>query len=64
MAIPHPRYHAVAYGAAVEALKSKVASMEASTATAAFRERVTKAWGTVQEAGAMMLPAKVQRGGG
>lgn len=58
MAIPHPRYHAVAYSAAMEALKSKVASMEASTATAVFRERVTKAWRAVQEAGSMMLPAK------
>lgn len=60
MAIPHPRYHAVAYGTSMESLKAKLASMEANTTTAGFRDRVSKAWGAVRAAGATILPAKVR----
>ncbi|CAM9385750.1 unnamed protein product [Ectocarpus sp. 6 AP-2014] len=58
LAIPHPRYHAVAYATAIEALKQKLQTMEASTATAGFRDRVTRAWQAVRDAGATMIPAK------
>lgn len=58
--IPHPRYHAVAYATAIEALKERLQLMEASTPTPGFRDRVTKAWQAVREAGATMIPAKVR----
>lgn len=61
LAIPHPRYHAVAYATAIEALKQKLQTMEASTATAGFRDRVTRAWQAVRDAGATMIPAKVSQ---
>lgn len=64
VAIPHPRYHAVAYATAIEALKEKLQLMEASTATTGFRDRVTKAWQAVRDAGATMIPAKVNKEGG
>lgn len=57
--IPHPRYHAVAYGKAMESLKGRLQGMEGATATTGFRERVTKAWDAVKDAGATALPAKV-----
>eukprot|EP00903_Cladosiphon_okamuranus_P013705 g12761.t1 len=60
LGIPHPRYHAVAYGTAVEALKEKLQAMEPSTATTGFRDRVTKAWQAVRDAGATMIPAKTE----
>lgn len=60
LGIPHPRYHAVAYATAVEALKEKLQTMEPSTVTTGFRDRVTKAWQAVRDAGATMIPAKVR----
>lgn len=59
LGIPHPRYHAVAYATAVEALKERVQAMEPSTVTTGFRDRATKAWQAVRDAGATMIPAKV-----
>lgn len=61
MAIPHPRYHAVAYATAIEALKQKLQAMEPSTMTTGFRDRVTRAWQAVRDAGATMIPAKVSK---
>lgn len=60
LGIPHPRYHAVAYATAVEALKEKLQAMEPSTVTTGFRDRATKAWQAVRDAGATMIPAKVR----
>lgn len=58
LAMPHPRYHAEAYTAAVEDLKAKLQTLEASTATSGFRDRVTYAWMAVRDAGATIIPAK------
>lgn len=64
VAIPHPRYHAVAYATAIEALKEKLQLMEGSTATTGFRDKITKAWQAVRDAGTTMIPAKVTEGYG
>ncbi|CAN0286503.1 unnamed protein product [Ascophyllum nodosum] len=58
MAIPHPRYHSAAYASAVQAVKQKLQGMRASTATAGFRDRVSKAWRAVRDDGAAVILAK------